>query len=106
MKKETNMETELLGQINEVLSRFSVYWGNGELLKNKIIEDLRDYDEQLIEALLSNELIKDTYSISMGSTIIFKIEDFISMLLYMSYWDNSYTKYIIDVCLIIISQFL
>src|SRR5699024_8900176 len=46
-----------------------------------------------IEALLSNQLVKDTYSISLNSTNIFKIEEFISMLRYKNYWENSYTKY-------------
>ncbi|WP_268227887.1 site-specific DNA-methyltransferase [Streptococcus dysgalactiae] len=46
-----------------------------------------------MEALLSNKLVKDTYSITLNSTNIFKIEEFISMLRYKNYWENSYTKY-------------
>ena len=62
-------------------------------MRNKVAEDLRNYNQELIEALLSNQLVKDTYSISLNSTNIFKIEEFISMLRYKNYWENSYTKY-------------
>lgn len=87
------IETKLPLQIKEVLSKFPKYWDNDDLLRNKITEDLRSYDEELIKALLSNELIKDAYSITLDTATIFKIEDFISMLRYKNYWGNSYTKY-------------
>lgn len=87
------METKLLTEINHVLKNFPQYWDGKQLLKNKVIEDLRDYKEELVEALLSNELIKETYSLSLKNGVIFKIEEFISMLRYKNYWDNSYTKF-------------
>ncbi|KKK34733.1 hypothetical protein WN59_06805 [Salinicoccus sediminis] len=87
------MKTKLQQEINEVLKGFPEYWHEDTLLKNKVIEDIRSYNERLIEALLSNVLIRDTYSLQLSPGIVFKIEDFISMLRYKSYWDNSYTKY-------------
>src|SRR5699024_6698928 len=90
---ENKIETELLSQIKEVLLTFPKYWEKDVLLRNKVAEDLRNYNQELIEALLSNQLVKDTYSISLNSTNIFKIEEFISMLRYKNYWENSYTKY-------------
>ncbi len=90
---ENNVETELLSQIKEVLLTFPKYWEEEVLLRNKVAEDLRSYNQELIEALLSNKLVKDTYSITLNSTNIFKIEEFISMLRYKNYWENSYTKY-------------
>lgn len=90
---ENNVETELLSQIKEVLLTFPKYWEEEVLLRNKVAEDLRSYNQELIEALLSNKLVKDTYSITLDSTNIFKIEEFISMLRYKNYWENSYTKY-------------
>ena len=90
---ENNVETELLSQIKEVLLTFPKYWEEDVLLRNKVAEDLRNYNQELIEALLSNHLVKDTYSISLNSTNIFKIDEFISMLRYKNYWENSYTKY-------------
>ena len=90
---DNKVETELLSQIKEVLLKFPKYWEKDVLLRNKVAEDLRGYNQELIEALLSNQLVKDTYSISLNSTNIFKIEEFISMLRYKNYWENSYTKY-------------
>ncbi len=90
---DNKLETELLSQIKEVLLKFPKYWEKDVLLRNKVAEDLRGYNQELIEALLSNQLVKDTYSITLNSTNIFKIEEFISMLRYKNYWENSYTKY-------------
>lgn len=90
---DNKVETELLLQIKEVLLKFPKYWEKDVLLRNKVAEDLRGYNQELIEALLSNQLVKDTYSITLNSTNIFKIEEFISMLRYKNYWENSYTKY-------------
>lgn len=87
------METKLLQEIHQTLGGLPKYWNGNLLLKNELIEDLRSYEESVIETLLSNKLIKDTYSIQLPSSLVFKIEDFISMLRYKSYWDNSYTKY-------------
>lgn len=90
---ENQVETKLLSEIKKVLLKFSKYWEDETLLRNKVAEDLREYNQELIKILLSNELIKDTYSIEVDSMIIFKVEDFISMLRYKNYWGNSYTKY-------------
>lgn len=87
------METKLQQEINEVLKAFPEYWDEDTLLKNKLIEDIRLYNEKIIEALLSNELIRDTYSFQLQSGAIFKVEEFINMLRFKNYWDNSYTKY-------------
>lgn len=87
------MQTKLLKEIHQVLSIFPKYWDVDTLLKNKVIEDLRNYEPILIEHLLANSLIKDSYSISVSNGTIFKIEDFISMLRFKNYWDNSYTKF-------------
>src|SRR5690625_4892955 len=87
------METKLLTEIRLVLENFPMYWENGQLIKHKIIDDIRHYKKDLIESLLSNQLIKDTYSIQIGTNTNFKVEDFINMLRYKNYWENSYTKY-------------
>src|SRR5699024_10798561 len=88
MNNRNQVDTELLVQIKEVLSSFPEYWEQDTLLRNRVAEDIRSYKKDVIEALLSNELIKDIYSV-----IVFKVEDFISMLRYKNYWENSYTKY-------------
>ncbi len=93
VERSDSMETKLQEEINEVLKAFPAYWNKNMLLKNKLIEDIRSYNEKIIEALLSNNLIKDTYALQLPSGSVFKTEDFISMLRFKNYWDNSYTKY-------------
>lgn len=86
-------ETFLLREIKQVLSQFHQYWDNEILMKNKVSEDLRNYEPGLITALLSNENIKSQFEISINKTSIFKIEEFIQLLTYKDFWENSYTKY-------------
>src|SRR5690625_867115 len=87
------MDTTLLSQVKSVLLSFSQYWEEDTLIKSKVIEDLRDYKEELIGSLLSNEAIKKAYTLNINGNDIFKIDEFISMLRFKSYWENSYTKY-------------
>lgn len=87
------IETALLSNIKNVFSNFPQYWNEGTLQKNKVIDDLRKYDRMVITALLSNDKIKDAYALSVGDMTIFKVEEFIEMLRYKNYWENSYTKY-------------
>lgn len=87
------MQTKLLEEIHQVLSTFPNYWDENILLKNRVIDDLRNYEPNIIEKLLANALIKNSYSMTISTGIVFKIEDFISMLRFKNYWDNSYTKF-------------
>lgn len=87
------METKLQQEINKVLSNFSQYWNGETLLKSKLIDDLRNYKTELMEALLANDAVKHTYSIEVANGSIFKIDEFTSMLRYKNYLDNSYTRF-------------
>ncbi|MGN7299086.1 DNA methyltransferase [Ferdinandcohnia sp. SAFN-114] len=87
------METKLLKEINAVLSTFSEYWNGDVLLKSKVIDDLRTYKKTLVEHLLANNVIKKAYSIEVEKGFIFKVDEFISMLRFKNFWDNSYTKF-------------
>src|SRR5699024_2451304 len=86
-------ETTELQQIRQVIERFPEYWEDDTLMKSKLIDDIRAYEKSIIKALLDNQLIKDTYSLNLDGVVIFKIEEFVSMLRYKNYWENSYTKY-------------
>ncbi|WP_028791096.1 site-specific DNA-methyltransferase, partial [Tetragenococcus muriaticus] len=86
-------DTALLEHIKRVIRCFPEYWEQDALLKNKLIDDIRSYKTTVIKALLANELIKDTYSLELDGITIFKVEDFVSMLRYKNYWEDSYTKY-------------
>lgn len=57
------MDTAILKQIKTVLQSFPEYWEGEMLSKNKVIEDLRNYKVELIQALLANDSIRKTYSI-------------------------------------------
>lgn len=87
------MQTKLQSRIEVILKQFPEYWEIDSLLKHKVIEDLRNYKEGLINSLISDELISETYSIQVGDTKIFKLEAFVSMLRYKNYLTNSYTRY-------------
>ncbi|MDK7667432.1 site-specific DNA-methyltransferase [Cytobacillus oceanisediminis] len=87
------MDTVLLKEIKTVLKQFQEYWDRDTLLQHKVIEDLRGYNSTLIEKCLENEKIRTAYSLSVGNGTIFKTDEFISMLRYKNYWENSYTQY-------------
>ncbi|CAK6476441.1 DNA methyltransferase [Peribacillus frigoritolerans] len=87
------METKLLLQVKKVLSTFPQYWDGETLIKTKVIEDIRSYKQELFERLLENELVNKTYSLNFKGGHVFKTDEFISMLRYKNYWDNSYTKF-------------
>lgn len=91
--KNNEIETTLLKQIKKELSQFPEYWKENTLLRNKVIEDLRKYDEILISSLLRNKIIKETYALTLNEITIFKVDEFIEMLRYKNYWENSFTKY-------------
>ncbi|WP_441849086.1 DNA methyltransferase [Mesonia sp.] len=80
-------------EITTVLEQFPSYWDNGILLKNRIIEDVRNYQPELLSALLKNKAVQKAYSLEVDGLHIFKVEDFTSMLRYKNYLENSYTKY-------------
>lgn len=87
------MLTTLQQEIENVLKEFPNYWDNNVLLKNVLIEDIRNYQPEILSALLKNPTIKKTYSLDINGLHIFKVEEFISMLRYKNYLENSYTKY-------------
>ncbi len=85
--------TNLQQEIKNVLENLPSYWENGVLLKNRIIEDVRNYQPELLAALLKNETIQKAYSLEVNGLHIFKVEDFVSMMRYKNYLESSYTKY-------------
>lgn len=87
------MKTHLQKEIVKVFEQFPEYWNGETLLKNKAIEDIRNYEPKLLAALLENKTIKETYSVEINNNYIFKNEEFISMLRYKNYLENSYTRY-------------
>jgi len=50
------METKLQQEINNILKAFPEYWNEDTLLKNRLIEDIRSYKEEIIVALVKGNL--------------------------------------------------
>ncbi|MGE1118325.1 DNA methyltransferase [Bacillus altitudinis] len=88
-----SIETTLVSRVNEILKGFDEYWVDGVLNKPKVIDAIKDYDHKLLKALLSDEVIKETYSTNVEGAIIFKQEEFIDFFRYKDYWNDSYTRY-------------
>ena len=88
------VEPKVFEHVRAVLNGFDdKYLNNGKLKRNKIIEDLDAYDEQLMTALLSDPLIHQTYTKKLAGVEIFEVNQFIQMLEFKEYWEDSYTKY-------------
>ncbi|MCV3110432.1 site-specific DNA-methyltransferase [Enterococcus hirae] len=87
------MDTRLMKQIKDILKEFPQYWNGEELQRPIVIDDLKNYDALLISALLKNQKIRENYSIKAGDVVIFKVQEFIDILRYKDYWEDSYTKY-------------
>ncbi|GAA2958759.1 adenine specific DNA methylase Mod [Ligilactobacillus murinus DSM 20452 = NBRC 14221] len=90
-----SVEPKGLEHIRSVLEQFDNKYitDTGVLKRNNVIEDLDKYDRDLMTALLSDELIHDSYTEKIAGVEVFKLNQFIEMLEFKSYWEDSYTKY-------------
>ena len=89
-----SVEPKVFDHVRAVLNSFDdKYLNNGKLKRTKIIEDLDNYNEALMTALLSDPLIHQTYTKKLVGVEIFEVNQFIQMLEFKDYWENSYTKY-------------
>ena len=88
------VEARIIERIRSVLEKFdNKYMLNGRIKKSKVIEDLDNYDHDLMETLLSDKLIHDSYTEKLANVEVFKVNQFIEMLEFKKYWEDSYTKY-------------
>ena len=88
------VEPKVFEHVRTVLNGFDdKYLNNGKLKRTRIIEDLDAYDEVLMTALLSDPLIRQTYTKKLAGVEIFEVNQFIQMLEFKDYWEDSYTKY-------------
>ena len=89
-----SVEAKVIEHIRSILEKFdNKYMLNGRIKKSKVIEDLDRYDHNLMEALLSDKLIHDSYTEKLTNVEVFKVNQFIEMLEFKKYWEDSYTKY-------------
>lgn len=89
-----SVEPKVMEHVRSVLESFGNKYIMNEVLKrNRIIEDLDAYDETLMTALLSDDLIHKNYTKKIANVEIFEVNQFIQMLEFKEYWEDSYTKY-------------
>ena len=69
------------------------YYLDGVLNKARVIEDLHNYNSELITLLSESEVIKKHFLIEINGNKIIKINDLIEIFEMNEYWDDSYTAY-------------
>ncbi|WP_256090192.1 site-specific DNA-methyltransferase, partial [Brochothrix thermosphacta] len=66
----------------------------GEIInKQKVIQDLDNYDQELITEMLSNDVVKSNFTMAINDAIIFNVNKLIELFETNDYWQDSYTKY-------------
>ena len=89
-----SVEPKVMEHVREALESFGdKYIDHGVLKRNAIIEDLDAYNERLMTELLSDDLIHRSYTKKIANVEIFEVNQFINMLEFKDYWEDSYTKY-------------
>ncbi len=89
-----SVESKVMEHVKNILRNFgNKYIENDTPKKNRVIEDLDAYDHELMEALLADEFIYEHYTEKIAGVEVFKLNQFISMFEFKSYWEDSYTKY-------------
>ena len=86
------IDTRLMEQVKAVLQQFGTKYmtEDGVLKRNTVINALDKYNKDLMQALLSNKLIKDEYTEQIADTTVFKFNHFIEMFEYQEFWGNSF----------------
>nr|AQW34726.1 type III restriction endonuclease subunit M [Mammaliicoccus sciuri]AQW34740.1 type III restriction endonuclease subunit M [Mammaliicoccus sciuri] len=88
------MKTKINEAIKQVLQQFGDKYFIGEVLnKNKVIQDLDTYDQDLLEAFISNETLKSNFTIDIAGNIVMQTNKLIELFEADEYWQDSYTKY-------------
>lgn len=92
--RKMSVESKVMEHVKNILRNFgNKYIENDTPKKNRVIEDLDAYDHELMEALLADEFIYEHYTEKIAGVEVFKLNQFISMFEFKSYWEDSYTKY-------------
>ncbi|RIO13365.1 site-specific DNA-methyltransferase [Mammaliicoccus sciuri] len=88
------MKTKINDAIKQVLQQFGEKYFIGEVLnKNKVIQDLDTYDQDLLQAFISNETLKSNFTIDIAGNIVIQTNKLIELFEADDYWQDSYTKY-------------
>lgn len=89
------VESKAMDHIRKVLEQFGdkYFTKSGALKRNTVIEDLDNYDKDLMTAILKDDLLHKTYTSKIADVEIFEINKFVYMLRYKEYREDSFTKY-------------
>ncbi|PWV88454.1 adenine-specific DNA-methyltransferase [Paenibacillus cellulosilyticus] len=88
------IQPKVFDKIIEIVKTFGdKYVADGGLKRTAVVNDLRNYDEALITALVNDDYINKHYFKKIAGKDIFLIDQFEDMLQYRDYWETSYTKY-------------
>ncbi|MEY8292448.1 site-specific DNA-methyltransferase [Carnobacteriaceae bacterium 52-44] len=86
--------TKMMQEVEKVLKNFEdKYYINNKVNKARVIEDIDNYDVNLISAMLENKAIKLNFTTKIDEHILFKTNKFIELFQADEYWEDSYTKY-------------
>jgi len=86
--------TKLMQEIEDVLQQFEgKYFVGDKVNKARVIEDIDNYDAELMAAMLDIERIKKNFTTKIAEHTVFKTNEFIEVFQADEYWEDSYTKY-------------
>lgn len=88
------METKINQEIRAALRQFEdKYFIDDVVNKQRVIQDLHNYDNELISAMLDSVLLKENFTMQVADTTIFQINNLIELFEADEFWKDSYTKY-------------
>ena len=88
------IEAKIFDELRQIIDSFGdKYLLGEELNRSKLSDDLRNYDEALLEKLFQADFIKQHFIKELAGQNLFQIEQLEEAILYNDYWDTSYTKY-------------
>ncbi|WP_201261523.1 site-specific DNA-methyltransferase [Metalysinibacillus jejuensis] len=88
------MHTKNNEAIKQVLKQFGdKYFIEDVVNKSKVIQDLDGYDAPLLEAFITNETIKNNFTIDITGNVVMQTNKLIDLFEADEYWQDSYTKY-------------
>lgn len=88
------LKTIINEAIKDVLIQFGEkYFINGIVHKSKVIQDLDNYDIDLIEAFIANKTVKNNFTIDIKGNTVIQTNKLLQLFEADEYWQDSYTKY-------------
>lgn len=89
------VETKIIEHIKSVLHQFDNKYmtESGDIKRSTVVDALNKYDKDLMTALIADQLIHDEYTEKVADVEVFKLNQFIQLLQFKEFWEDSFTKY-------------